>query len=57
MITAMGLNMTATAQKAINSVHFYDVKNAAMEKTYIASLKKSMPLWLKLDFRIIIIVI
>ena len=40
MLCAIGFNMTATAQKAINSVHFYDVKNADMEKTYIASLKE-----------------
>ncbi len=33
MISAMGLNMTATAQKAITTVHFYDVK---------------MPIWKKL---------
>jgi hypothetical protein len=36
--SAIGFNTTASAQKAINSVHFYDVKNADMEKTYIASL-------------------
>ena len=40
MLCAFGFNMTATAQKAINSVHFYDVKDAAMEKNYIASLKE-----------------
>ena len=50
MITAMGLNMTATAQKAINSVHFYDVKNAAMEKTYIASLKEVNAIMIEIGF-------
>jgi hypothetical protein len=32
MMAVIGFNLTASAQKAINSVHFYDVKNAAMEK-------------------------
>ena len=27
MLGAIGFNMTATAQNAINSIHFYDVKN------------------------------
>jgi hypothetical protein len=40
MLLAIGFSMTATAQKGINSVHFYDVKNAEMEKTYVASLKE-----------------
>ena len=40
MICAIGFNINATAQKAINSVHFYDIKNAEMEKTYKASLKE-----------------
>ena len=40
MMAVIGFNLTASAQKAINSVHFYDVKNAAMEKTYMASLKE-----------------
>jgi len=50
MISAMGLNMTATAQKAINSVHFYDVKNAAVEKTYIASLKEINAIMIEIGF-------
>lgn len=40
MLFAIGFCMNATAQKAINSVHFYDIKNADMEKTYVASLKE-----------------
>jgi hypothetical protein len=32
--------MTAMAQKAITSVHFYNVKNVETEKAYIASLKE-----------------
>lgn len=50
MIGAMGLSMTATAQKAINSVHFYDVKNAAVEKTYIASLKEINAIMIEIGF-------
>jgi len=50
MISAMGLNMTATAQKAITTVHFYDVKNADMEKTYIASLKEVNAIMLEIGF-------
>ena len=40
MLGAIGFNMTATAQKAINSIHFYNVKNADVEKIYIASIKE-----------------
>lgn len=40
MLCAIGLNVTTYAQKAINSVHFYDIKNAEMEKTYMASIKE-----------------
>jgi hypothetical protein len=40
LLAAIGFNTTAAAQKAINSVHFYDIKNEAMEKTYISSLKE-----------------
>jgi hypothetical protein len=40
MLGAIGFNTTASAQKAIISVHFYDVKDAEMEKTYVASLKE-----------------
>ncbi|MEI6151127.1 MAG: hypothetical protein WCQ10_01275 [Chitinophagia bacterium] len=50
MISAIGLNITASAQKAINSVHFYDVKNAAMEKTYIASLKEVNAIMIEIGF-------
>jgi len=46
----MGLNMTASAQKAINSVHFYDVKNAAMEKAYIASLKEVNAIMIEIGY-------
>lgn len=40
LLAAIGFNTTAAAQKAINSVHFYDIKNEAMEQTYISSLKE-----------------
>ncbi|MFM7770630.1 MAG: hypothetical protein ACKO8Q_08740, partial [Bacteroidota bacterium] len=40
LLTVVGFNLTTHAQKAITSVHFYDVKNAAEEKSYIASLKE-----------------
>lgn len=40
MLCSVGFNMTATAQKAINSVHFYDIKSADIEKAYVASLKE-----------------
>ena len=53
MLCAIGFNMTATAQKAINSVHFYDVKNADMEKTYIASLKEINSIMAEMGFRTI----
>ena len=40
VVLGLSLSRTASAQNAINSVHFYDVKNTAMEQTYIASLKE-----------------
>lgn len=40
LVLGLGISRAASAQNAINSVHFYDVKNAAMEQTYIASLKE-----------------
>ena len=50
MLGTIGFNMTATAQKAINSIHFYDVKNADMEKTYIASLKEINAIMAEMGF-------
>ncbi|NBT08235.1 MAG: hypothetical protein EB092_03070 [Chitinophagia bacterium] len=50
MMSVMGLNMIASAQKAITTVHFYDVKNAAMEKTYIASLKEINAIMVEIGF-------
>jgi hypothetical protein len=50
MIAVIGFNLTASAQKAINSVHFYDVKNAAMEKTYIASIKEINAIMIEIGF-------
>ena len=50
MIAVIGFNLTASAQKAINSVHFYDVKNAALEKTYIASLKEVNAIMIEIGF-------
>jgi hypothetical protein len=40
VLGAIGFSTTTTAQKAINSVHFFDIKDGAMEKNYIASLKE-----------------
>jgi hypothetical protein len=40
LLGAIGFSTTATAQKAINSVHFFDIKDGAMEKKYVASLKE-----------------
>ena len=50
MIAVIGFNLTASAQKAINSVHFYDVKNAAVEKTYIASIKEINAIMIEIGF-------
>ena len=50
MMAVIGFNLTASAQKAINSVHFYDVKNAAMEKTYIASIKEINAIMIEIGF-------
>ena len=50
MLCAIGFNMTATAQKAINSVHFYDVKDAEMEKTYVAGLKEINSIMAEIGF-------
>lgn len=40
LVLALGFVRTASSQNAINSVHFYDVKNPALEQTYLASLKE-----------------
>ena len=50
MFAAIGFNMTASAQNAITSIHFYDVKNADMEKTYIASLKEINTIMAEMGF-------
>ncbi len=50
MMAVIVFNLTASAQKAINSVHFYDVKNAAVEKTYIASLKEINAIMIEIGF-------
>jgi hypothetical protein len=50
MIAVIGFNLTASAQKAINSVHFYDVKNAAMEKAYISSLKEVNAIMIEIGY-------
>ncbi len=41
MLSVIGINVSTYAQKAINSVHLYDIKNEAMEKIYIAGLKEN----------------
>ena len=50
MMAVIVFNLTASAQKAINSVHFYDVKNAALEKTYIASIKEINAIMIEIGF-------
>lgn len=50
MLFAIGFSMNATAQKAINSVHFHDVKNTEMEKTYVASLKEINTIMAEIGF-------
>ena len=50
MLGAIGFNTTASAQSAINSIHFYDVKNSDMEKTYIASLKEINTIMAEMGF-------
>jgi hypothetical protein len=36
----IGFNLTVAAQKAITTVHLYDIKNASLEKAYIKSIKE-----------------
>jgi hypothetical protein len=50
MLCAIGFNLSASAQKAINSIHLYDVKNADMEKTYVASLKEINTIMAEMGF-------
>jgi hypothetical protein len=50
MLGSIGFSMNTAAQNAINSVHFYDIKNAAMEKTYIASIKEINAIMKELGF-------
>jgi predicted metalloendopeptidase len=50
IISAMGLNISASAQKAITTVHYYDVKNAGMEKAYIASLKEVNAIMIEIGY-------
>jgi hypothetical protein len=50
MLGAIGFNLSASAQKAINSIHLYDVKNADMEKTYVASLKEINTIMAEMGF-------
>ena len=40
VVLGLAIGRTSSAQNAINSVPFYDVKNAAAEQTYIATLKE-----------------
>jgi hypothetical protein len=40
VVLGLAIGRTSSAQNAINSVHFYDVKNAAAEQTYKATLKE-----------------
>ena len=36
----IGFNLTVAAQKAITTVHLYDIKDASLEKAYINSIKE-----------------
>ncbi len=50
MMSVIGFTITASAQKPITSVHFYDVKNASMEKTYLASLKEINAIMIEIGY-------
>jgi hypothetical protein len=50
VVLGLALCRTASAQNAINSVHFYDVKNAAAEQTYIATLKEINAIMLEIGY-------
>lgn len=50
MLSVIGFNASTYAQKAINSVHLYDIKNEAMEKTYIAGLKEINTIMAEIGF-------
>ena len=50
MLGSIGLSLNASAQNAINSVHFYDIKNAEMEKYYLASIKEVNAIIIEIGF-------
>jgi len=50
MMSAMSYNMTASAQKAITTVHFFDVKNEALEKSYASSVKEVNAIMIEIGF-------
>lgn len=50
IICIVSLSTKATAQKEITSIHFYDVKNAEMEKNYLASLKEVNAIMTEIGF-------
>jgi hypothetical protein len=49
-VAIIGFTLKTAAQKAINSIHFYDIKNEAMEKNYIASLKEINAIMAEMGF-------
>ena len=50
VVLGLTIGRTASAQNAINSVHFYDVKNAAAEQTYKATLKEINALMVEIGY-------
>jgi predicted metalloendopeptidase len=50
MLASIGFSINTSAQNAINSIHFYDVKNVEMEKTYLASIKEINAIIVEIGF-------
>jgi hypothetical protein len=50
MMGVISFNISVSAQKAITTVHLYDVKNEAMEKTYISSIKEINAIMIEIGF-------
>jgi hypothetical protein len=50
MLAALAFSLSVSAQKSITTVHFYEVKNAAMEKSYIASLKEINAIMIEIGY-------
>jgi len=50
MLAALAFSLSVSAQKSITTVHFYEVKNAAMEKSYIANLKEINAIMIEIGY-------